>query len=55
MSVVHEEFNESFDETEIIDEINFNLTERQKQVVEWMIAKEKEAPYGGIIGMYKIN
>lgn len=28
--------------------------ERMKQVVEWMITKEKQEPYGGIIGKYEL-
>lgn len=34
------------------DESNFNLNNQQKFVVEWMITREKQAPYGGIIGKY---
>lgn len=33
------------------DESNFNLNDRQKLAVEWMITKEQQEPYGGIIGM----
>lgn len=35
-----------------MDEPNFNLNNRQKFIVEWMITREKQAPYGGIIGKY---
>lgn len=45
------DFPESSDkESEQFDKPNFGLSNRQKQVVEWMITREKQEPYGGIIG-----
>lgn len=32
------------------DESNFNY--RKKEVIEWMITRESQEPYGGIIGKY---
>lgn len=49
-------FTESSDkESEQFDKPNFGLSSRQKQVVEWMIAREKQEPYGGIIGKYELS
>lgn len=40
------------DGTVIFEEPIFNLNYRQKHVLEWMIEKESQYPYGGIIGEY---
>lgn len=49
-------FPESSDkESEKFDKPNLCLSNRQKQVVEWMITREKQEPYGGIIGKYELS
>jgi len=31
------------------------MNDRQNQVVEWMVAREGQKPYGGIIGKFKLK
>lgn len=53
-SVLNDEWELSTDNdmTSFFDEPIFNLNYRQKHVLEWMIARESQDPYGGIIGKY---
>ncbi|XP_016664057.1 ATP-dependent helicase rhp16 isoform X2 [Acyrthosiphon pisum] len=37
------------DKSQSLPDSNFNMNDRQNQVVEWMIARESQKPYGGII------
>lgn len=43
------------DESQIYDDPNFNLNVQQKDLVEWMVTKERQEPYGGIVGKYESN
>jgi len=43
------------DKSQSLHDTNFNLNDRQNRVVEWMIARESQKPYGGIIGKFKLK
>lgn len=44
------DYSSTEDETEMLNDTNFNLNDRQKHIVEWMVTREKKEPYGGIVG-----
>lgn len=43
------------DESQSLYDSNFNMNDRQNRVVEWMVAREGQKPYGGIIGKFKFK
>jgi len=43
------------DKSQSLHDSNFNMNDRQNRVVEWMVARESQKPYGGIIGKFKLK
>lgn len=42
------------DESESFDDVNSNINNRQKLVIEWMVKRETHEPHGGIISNYEL-
>jgi len=50
------EYNsEDDDQSQPACDSNFNLNDKQYQVVKWMIMRESQKPYGGIIGKFELK
>jgi len=43
------------DKSQTLYNSNFNMNDLQNHVVEWMVTRESQKPYGGIIGKFKLN
>lgn len=43
------------DKSQSLYDSNFNMNDRQNRVVEWMVARESQKPYGGIIGKLRLK
>jgi len=66
ISVANYESNETFqdntvlaknnsdddDKSQTLYDSNFNMNDLQNRVVEWMVTRESQKPYGGIIGKF---
>jgi len=50
-----DEDDDDDDKSQTLYNSNFNMNDLQNQVVEWMVTRESQKPYGGIIGKFKLK